>query len=30
MTKIKIEWNKAEGGKFLKDAGEYIVKLTDY
>lgn len=30
MSKIKIEWNKAEGGKFLKDAGEYIVKLTDY
>lgn len=30
MSKIKIEWNKAEGGKFLRNAGEYIVKLTDY
>lgn len=30
MSKIKIEWNKAEGGKFLKEAGEYIVKLTGY
>lgn len=30
MSKIKIEWDKAEGGKFLKEAGEYIVKLTDY
>ncbi len=30
MSKIKIEWNKAEGGKFLRNAGEYIAKLTDY
>lgn len=30
MSKIQIDWSKSEGGKFLKDAGEYIVKLTDY
>lgn len=30
MSKIKIEWDKAEGGKFLKEAGEYIVKIKDY
>lgn len=30
MSKIQIDWSKSEGGRFLKNAGEYIVKLEDY
>lgn len=30
MSKIKIEWDKAEGGKYLKEAGDYVVKVTGY
>ncbi len=29
MAKIKINWEDAEGGKFIKQPGEYIVKLTE-
>lgn len=27
---VQIDWSKSEGGKFIKDPGEYIVKLTGY
>lgn len=29
MAKIKINWEEAEGGKFIKQPGEYIVKLVE-
>lgn len=29
MARIKINWEDAEGGKFIKQPGEYIVKLTE-
>lgn len=29
MAKIKINWEEAEGGKFIKQPGEYIVKLAE-
>ena len=29
MARIKINWEEAEGGKFIKQPGEYVVKLTE-
>lgn len=29
MARIKINWEEAEGGKFIKQPGEYIVKLVE-